>query len=355
MERCTRTAHSALVRRAGLTQSPAGSIQLTLSSPNPLLAHASPALAPALNTLLLYTCSHSHSHTHPSPPWVPSVAVVQRRMCSLTRMQSQSNEATSCSSERQPPQLGSDLRAVGLFSLFAPLSLVRFSALKGPAVHASNWGVSGTGTCLANAGKSRGRQTANARSRAHLGNSARSVVLDPIARDRLEQRKFQAGHRCPSVGIGQEAGVRAAFKLGFKFFFFFSATVLIQTRAYWEITILEAGTWWIGVAQRSKEGLEKQLGERPNSWGLFSGVGGQAYKPGDVLSISYDLSGIRAVLLFKLNGVAMDTKVDGIKGDVFPAVSVADGAVLQANFGAMPYKYPMPEGFSPIILSKDLI
>lgn len=35
--------------------------------------------------------------------------------------------------------------------------------------------------------------------------------------------------------------------------------------------------------------------------------------------------------------------------------SVADGAVLQANFGAMPYKYSIPDGFSQIILSQDLI
>lgn len=55
--------------------------------------------------------------------------------------------------------------------------------------------------------------------------------------------------------------------------------------------------------------------------GLFSGPGGDAYKAGDVISISYDLSGIRAVLLFKLNGVPMELKIDDIKGDVYPAVS----------------------------------
>jgi hypothetical protein len=76
-------------------------------------------------------------------------------------------------------------------------SLVRFSNVKGPGVHASNWGVSGSGTCLANA-------------------------------------------------------------------------VLIQTRAYWEITILEAGTFWLGVTRMSREGLEKQLGERPFSWSVCS-------------------------------------------------------------------------------------
>jgi hypothetical protein len=87
--------------------------------------------------------------------------------------------------------------------------------------------------------------------------------------------------------------------------------------------------------------------------GLFSGS--REFHVGDVISVSYDLSGIRAVLLFALNGVPMDLKVTDIKGDVYPAVSVSDGAVLQANFGATPYKYPLPDGFSAIILSKDLI
>jgi hypothetical protein len=95
--------------------------------------------------------------------------------------------------------------------------------------------------------------------------------------------------------------------------------------------------------------------------GLFSGVGcgpdgKTAFKSGDVISLSFDLSGIRAVLSFRLNGAPMDSaRVEDIKGDVYPAVSVADGAVLQANFGAMPFKYPPPEGFSEVILSQSLI
>lgn len=52
----------------------------------------------------------------------------------------------------------------------------------------------------------------------------------------------------------------------------------------------------------------------------------------------------------------MDVTVSGIKGDVYPAVSVSDGAVLQANFGAVtPFKFPAKDGFDAIILSKDLI
>ena len=104
------------------------------------------------------------------------------------------------------------------------------------------------------------------------------------------------------------------------------------------MTVLELGPFWVGVTRRSKEGLEKHLGERANSWGMFSGPAGGSFKVGDVISISYDLSGIRAELLFSVNGVPTGTKVSDVKGDVYPAVSVSDGASLQANFGATGYK-----------------
>jgi hypothetical protein len=47
--------------------------------------------------------------------------------------------------------------------------------------------------------------------------------------------------------------------------------------------------------------------------------------------------------------------VEDIKGDVYPSVSAADGAVLQANFGAMPFKYPPPVGFSEVFRSQPLL
>jgi len=161
-------------------------------------------------------------------------------------------------------------------------TLVRFTNFRGPAVRASNWSVSGSGTALANA-------------------------------------------------------------------------CLIQTRAYWEVTIVEPGAFWVGVARKSNEDLEKQLGERPFSWALYSGAVGNNYKAGDTIGISFDLSGIRAVLSFQHNGRPISSPITDVKGDVYPAVSVSDGAVLQANFGATPYKYPIPDGFEPIILSQDLI
>ena len=180
-------------------------------------------------------------------------------------------------------------------------------------MRASNWSVSGTGTCVANAVliQTRAYWYVNATADTNLSMSGSSLLTRSLA--------------CYSS----------------------------SPRVFREVTLLEPGRFWIGVTRKSKESLEKHLGERPNSWGMCGGPA--EYKAGDIISVSYDLSGIRAELLFALNGVPTNLRVSDVKGDVYPAVSVSDGAVLQANFGATPYKYPAGEGFSAIILSKDLI
>ena len=44
-------------------------------------------------------------------------------------------------------------------------------------------------------------------------------------------------------------------------------------------------------------------------------------------------------------------QLSGIRGEVLPVFSVADGAVLQPNFGGSAYAYSMPIGFQGIIKS----
>ena len=48
-------------------------------------------------------------------------------------------------------------------------------------------------------------------------------------------------------------------------------------------------------------------------------------------------------------------QVSGIRGEVLPAFSVANGAVLEANFGASAYSMGMPMGFQGIIKSMSLL
>ena len=43
-------------------------------------------------------------------------------------------------------------------------------------------------------------------------------------------------------------------------------------------------------------------------------------------------------------------QVSGIRGEVLPAFSVANGAVLEANFGASAYSMGMPMGLGMCIL-----
>ena len=48
-------------------------------------------------------------------------------------------------------------------------------------------------------------------------------------------------------------------------------------------------------------------------------------------------------------------QVSGIRGEVLPAFSVANGAVLEANFGGKTYAQGMPMGFQGIIKSMSLL
>ena len=47
--------------------------------------------------------------------------------------------------------------------------------------------------------------------------------------------------------------------------------------------------------------------------------------------------------------------VSGVRGEVLPSFSVANGAVLEPNFGGKPYVQGMPAGFQGIIKSMSLL
>ena len=59
-----------------------------------------------------------------------------------------------------------------------------------------------------------------------------------------------------------------------------------------------------------------------------------------MLGVWYDLSGVKAVLSFSRNGVRESGwSVAGVKGDVYPAVSVGHGAVVRLVFKVDELKY----------------
>ena len=72
--------------------------------------------------------------------------------------------------------------------------------------------------------------------------------------------------------------------------------------AYWEIKIVESGPFCIGVAAKRKEELDKPLTDRGRTWCM--NVLENQFEVGDIIGCSYDMSGVKSMLRFYLNGSA---------------------------------------------------
>ena len=131
---------------------------------------------------------------------------------------------------------------------------------------------------------------------------------------------------------------------------------LHQSLAYWEIKVLDsAGSFCCGVSHRIKPDqlrghLDGTLHGR-HHWAMrFSNT-----KTGDIISVMLDQSEV-PVLHFQLNGMPMSGKsIRGVRGLVFPAVSVSDDARLDANFGPSKFVYPLPRNYNGVIRAQDMI
>jgi len=137
---------------------------------------------------------------------------------------------------------------------------------------------------------------------------------------------------------------------------------LLQNKSYWELTILNistTGSWCIGVTRDVISVLDHSLYDRPDSWCCSSLSAGIISMANDVIGVFYDLSGVRTVISFSLNGVPQpNLTITNIKGDVYPAVSVAGDCSIRANFGQEPFKYPQimkEQGFEVPIMVRSVM
>mmetsp|Transcript_1950 Transcript_1950/g.3565 ORF Transcript_1950/g.3565 Transcript_1950/m.3565 type:complete len:183 (-) Transcript_1950:306-854(-) len=134
----------------------------------------------------------------------------------------------------------------------------------------------------------------------------------------------------------------------------YANTPLDQTKAYFEVKLVEAGSFCVGVARKSNADLDKQLTERKDTW--FLDAPDNTYKVGDVIGCSFDLSSVKAVMRFYLNGKKLkDKTVKGVRGEVWPVVSTSGDTMISANFGQSTFEFPPPAGFEGVILSMDLM
>ena len=77
-------------------------------------------------------------------------------------------------------------------------------------------------------------------------------------------------------------------------------------------------------------------------------------RPGSTLGIALDQGDYPVQVYFYLEGKVVH-QISGIRGEVLPCFSVADGAVLEPNFGGSAYAQGMPLGFQGIIKSMSLL
>ncbi|XP_003389614.1 PREDICTED: SPRY domain-containing protein 7-like [Amphimedon queenslandica] len=135
---------------------------------------------------------------------------------------------------------------------------------------------------------------------------------------------------------------------------------IVQDKSYFEVKIQCGGVWGVGLATPTVSLDTVPLGTDTNSWVLTSegttvhnsqtiSRGKQKPNEGDIIGISYD----HVEMNFFLNGKSMDLPVTGIRGTVFPAIYVDDGAILDVQF--MDFTYPPPDGYDQILLERNLL
>ena len=129
---------------------------------------------------------------------------------------------------------------------------------------------------------------------------------------------------------------------------------IAQDKGYFECKIVAVGQWSVGVSRREAH-AHSDLGQDGKSWCLRAEQCECAQ--GDMLGVAYDQSCMPTMLKFYKNGELLaGTEVTGIRGEVFPAVCVSGGAMVECDFdGDNGFAYPPPSGFSGIVASRSLM
>lgn len=132
-----------------------------------------------------------------------------------------------------------------------------------------------------------------------------------------------------------------------------ASTRLEQDRAYFEFKVNKTGSFQVGVANR-RVNLDGELGDDSTlSWGFQSHA---QIKDGDVIGVSYDQADLPCANFFH-NGQLLDNeRLTGMRGELYPAAAVRNGAKLTANFGhQFEYEPPAQFKYSGIIPASSLI
>ncbi|XP_075235941.1 SPRY domain-containing protein 7 [Lycorma delicatula] len=135
---------------------------------------------------------------------------------------------------------------------------------------------------------------------------------------------------------------------------------LVQSKSYFEVKLQQTGIWGLGLATANTDLNKAPGGMDSESWVLCSDgvirhnnvelnrVTDNASE-GDIIGVTYD----HIELNFYLNGKSFEKPVSGIRGTVYPALFVDDGAILDVIVDN--FNNPVPNGFERIMLEQSLL
>lgn len=127
---------------------------------------------------------------------------------------------------------------------------------------------------------------------------------------------------------------------------------------FWEVTVGNAAQLMIGIANSSAAlGPPGYPGFDAYGFGYYSVNGneysngnsayGNSYAAGDVIGVALDMDA--GTIKFYKNGTVQNSgtaAATGLTGTYFPAIGCYDAGYGMANFGAIPFAYSVPDGYS---------
>uniref|UniRef100_A0A1B0GNW8 Uncharacterized protein n=1 Tax=Phlebotomus papatasi TaxID=29031 RepID=A0A1B0GNW8_PHLPP len=150
---------------------------------------------------------------------------------------------------------------------------------------------------------------------------------------------------------------------------------LVQSKSYFEVKVQQSGHWSVGLATRNTDLNRAKGGLDAESWCLASDnivwhndqeihqlqeksveIKEQGQEEtrtlpteGDTIGVAFD----HVEINFYLNGRNLEVPVLNVRGTVYPALFVDDGAVLDVLLDN--FNHPPPAGFEKIMLEQSLL
>mmetsp|Transcript_36093 Transcript_36093/g.45940 ORF Transcript_36093/g.45940 Transcript_36093/m.45940 type:complete len:192 (+) Transcript_36093:140-715(+) len=135
-----------------------------------------------------------------------------------------------------------------------------------------------------------------------------------------------------------------------------AATKVEQDAAYWEVKVVEAGPFSVGLVKNFDPlSLNCQLFDIKDAVGIQSSSKKLQFEPEDIIGVALDQNDIPMLKFYKNGEVLNAFAVKTIQGVYMPAVSVELGAKVEVIFDESRWQNECPRSCLPLIKSADMI